>query len=277
MGSSPYICTPDMRMKKKKNTWWRLSLFVLVAAIGVMAFVVLRDWWLERRAGFIRYPEFGIDIPVNYSIHGIDVSKYQGIIDWASVKSMQVNNVGISFTFIKATEGLDNEDAYFERNWKKAKKAGLTRGAYHFFLATKSGKEQAENFIDAVKLEQGDLPPVLDIEQTYGVPPVLVRERAKEWLETVRAYYGVSPIIYTYVEFYRQYLKDDFDGYPLWVAHYLQKERPRIYRDWSFWQHNEGGRVNGIFSKCDFNVFNGDSLEFRKLLISDSSARSYGR
>jgi lysozyme len=69
------------------------------------------------------------------------------------------------------------------------------------------------------------------------------------------------------VDFYRQYLKDDFDGYPLWVAHYLQKERPRIYRDWLFWQHSEGGRVNGILSRVDFDVFNGDSTDFKKLLI----------
>ncbi|HEV3251877.1 MAG TPA: GH25 family lysozyme, partial [Puia sp.] len=62
--------------------------------------------------------------------------------------------------------------------------------------------------------------------------------------------------------------KDDFDGYPLWVAHYLQKERPRIYRAWSFWQHNESGRVNGIVTRVDFDVFNGDSLELRKILMN---------
>jgi lysozyme len=69
------------------------------------------------------------------------------------------------------------------------------------------------------------------------------------------------------VDFYKQYLKDDFDQYTLWVAHYLQKERPRIYRDWTFWQHSEGGRVNGILTRVDFDVFNGDSVEFKKLLL----------
>ena len=229
---------------------------------------VIYDWWLERKSHFVHYAQFGIDIPVNYSIHGIDVSKYQNIIDWGSVKEMNVNNIQLSFAFIKATEGLGNEDAFFQRNWKKTKNTGLVRGAYHFFLATKSGKAQAENFINSVNLETGDLPPVLDIEQAYGVPVDKLKERAKEWLETIRAYYGTSPIIYTNVEFYKKFLKDDFDNYPLWVAHYLQPEQPRIYRSWTFWQHSEDGRVNGIITKVDFNVFNGDSVEFRKLLMN---------
>jgi lysozyme len=257
-----------MARRKKKNKIWRIFLFLLVGASMVMAYFTIYDWWLERRAHFVRYPEFGIDIPVNYAIHGIDVSKHQSIIDWNSVKEMNVNNVRISFVFIKATEGVDDEDPEFGRNWKKAKSAGLIRGAYHFFLATKSGKEQAENFINSAKLEPGDMPPVLDVEQTYGVPLNVLRDRVKEWLATVQGYYGITPIIYTNVEFYKQVLKDEFDAYPLWVAHYLQKERPRIYRDWIFWQHDEGGRVNGIVTKVDFNVFGGDSLSFRKLLIN---------
>ena len=96
----------------------------------------------------------------------------------------------------------------------------------------------------------------------------MIRDRVMDWLQTVQAYYGIMPIIYTNVEFYKQYLKDDFDRYPLWISHYLQKQGPRIYRDWSFWQHSEGGRVNGILKPVDFNVFNGDSTEFRKMLMN---------
>jgi lysozyme len=143
----------------------------------------------------------------------------------------------------------------------------MTRGAYHFFLATKSGKAQAENFIGRVELKSGDLPPVLDVEQTYGVSNVKLRQRVKEWLTTVEAYYGVKPIIYTSADFYKQYLNAEFDEYPLWVAHYLQKNKPRIYREWDFWQHSEQGRVNGILSKVDFNVYSGDSLSFSRLLM----------
>jgi lysozyme len=256
-----------MATKTRKYSRWKIILFSFTVAVVVMLGFVLYDWWQERRAHFVRYPEFGIEIPVNYSIHGIDVSKYQDIIDWGSVRDMKVGNVQMGFAFIKATEGLGNEDALFKRNWKKVKDAGLVRGAYHFFLSTKSGKAQAENFINSVELLPGDLPPVLDIEQTYGVPSERLRERAKEWLVTIEDYYHVQPIIYTNVDFYRQYLKDDFDKYPLWVAHYLQKERPRTYRAWTFWQHSEAGRVNGILTHVDFDVFNGEVTDFNALLM----------
>ncbi len=225
------------------------------------------DWFISRKAQYIRYEEFGIDIPKNYSVHGIDVSKYQQVIDWPSVKAMKVDDISISFAFIKATEGNVNEDKYFKRNWRRAKSANITRGAYHFFLATKSGKTQAENFISTVDLKSGDLPPVLDVEQTYGVHPEKLRERVKEWLLVVENYYKVKPIIYTNVDFYRRFLDEDFDDYPLWVAHYVNKGKPRIYRDWHFWQFSETGTVNGIVSKVDFNVFNGDSTTFKELLV----------
>ncbi len=93
-----------MTNKTKKNTAWKILLLSISVAVVVMLAFVVRDWWLERRAHFVRYPEFGIDIPVNYTIHGIDVSKYQDIIDWPSVKDMKVGNVRMSFVFVKATE-----------------------------------------------------------------------------------------------------------------------------------------------------------------------------
>ena len=255
-------------VKKKKSRIWKIIVFIFSTAIITMLIMMLYQWIVEKRTSFVEYPEFGIPIPVNYSIHGIDVSKYQDFINWQSVKNMRVEDVHISFVFVKATEGLGNEDQMFSRNWKKIKDAGLVRGAYHYFIPTKSGKAQAENFINSVTLVSGDLPPVLDIEQTYGVPPEKLRQRAKEWLQTIQTYYGTAPIIYTNVDFYEKYLKEDFDGYLLWAAHYLQPAQPRIYRNWSFWQHNEKGRVNGCYTIVDFDVFNGDSLEFRKLLLN---------
>jgi lysozyme len=257
-----------MPKKRKKTSSWRLLLIAFILSVLIVGSFVCYDWWMERKSHFVHYAEFGIDMPVNYPIHGIDVSKYQNSIQWESVRAMNIGHIHICFAFIKATEGLGNEDSFFDRNWRNIKNAGLVRGAYHFFLATKSGKAQAENFINSVDLKSGDLPPVLDIEQTYGVPVDKLQQRAKEWLETIQAYYGVLPIIYTNVEFYKKYLRDDFDKYPLWVAHYLQPEQPRIYRNWMFWQHSEGGRVDGVYSKVDFNVFNGDSVEFSKLLMN---------
>jgi lysozyme len=259
---------PYMGKNKKAGIIFKIFVGLLLASILVMLGLFGYEWWLARRAHFVRYQAFGIDIPANYTIHGIDVSKYQDIIDWESVKEMNVEGIQLQFAFIKATEGNNDRDHYFRRNWRGARDAGVTRGAYHFFISTKSGKTQAENFIKTVELQPGDLPPVLDVEQSYGVPNKKLRQRVKEWMETVKAYYGVTPILYTNVDFYEQVLKSEFDEYPLWVAHYLQKEKPRIYRNWHFWQYSEQGRVNGIFHKVDFNAFIGDSTEFRNLLIN---------
>ncbi len=256
------------KRKSKKNTERK---WIIIISCILIALATIGYFWYKyvsiQRAKFVRYPAFGIDIPDSYEIHGIDVSKYQSFIDWPSVKEMKVNNVHISFAFIKATEGLGNVDKQFKRNWKKAAEAGVIRGAYHFFLATKSGKMQAKNFISKVELKPGDLPPVLDIEQLYGVKPEKMRKEVQDWLTVVEDYYKVKPIIYTYVNFYSRFLQGEFDNYPLWAAHYLEKDKPRITRSWSFWQHNERGRVNGITKPVDFNVFNGDGSDFDNLLI----------
>ncbi|WP_207491763.1 glycoside hydrolase family 25 protein [Aridibaculum aurantiacum] len=254
------------RKKKKQRKLWWLVIPVLLLVVAAIGYVWYRSQRIET-AKFIRYPAFGIDIPENYEIHGIDVSKYQSYIDWKSVKQMEVKDVKIGFAFMKATEGLGNVDKQFRRNWKKAGEAKMTRGAYHFFIASKSGKAQARNFISTVKLQPGDLPPVLDIEHLYGVKPEKMKQEIREWLRIVEDHYGVRPIIYTYVSFYSSYLAGEFDSYPLWVAHYLEKNKPRIKQPWIIWQHSEKGRVNGIAHAVDFNVFNGDSSDFKDLLI----------
>ena len=252
------------RRKKPGKKWWIL----LIVFAAALAFILGYDWWMNRKSRFVRYPAFGIAIPENYLIHGIDVSRYQQTISWDAVREMKVKDIQIGFVFIKATEGIINTDPQFKRNWKKSKQAGMIRGAYHFFLATKDGREQAENFISLVDLEKGDLPPVVDIEQTYGVNIALLKKELKEWLDVIEYYYGVKPIIYTNVDFYSRYLGKEFNSYPLWAAHYYQYNTPRIARNWDFWQHSEEGRVNGILSKVDFNVFNGDSLQFRNILMA---------
>src|SRR5690606_36306698 len=127
----------------------------------------------------------------------------------------------------------------------------------------------AENFIKRVNLDAGDLPPVLDVEQRNGVSKAQLKKEVKKWLDVVEQHYKVKPIIYTNVDFYKQNLGDEFDAYPLWVAHYYERRQPRIKRDWVFWQHSDRGRVNGITQPVDFNVFYGDSLDFRALLLPD--------
>lgn len=256
-----------MASKKTRKGIFRFFTYITILCVlcflGYLGFL----WWESKQLRFVRYPEFGINIPSEYEIHGIDVSRYQQTISWEGVKDMQVRQIRIGFAFMKATEGISSVDPFFKRNWRKSKAAGITRGAYHFFIATKDGRTQAKNFIKKVELESGDLPPVLDVEQSFGVHPVQLRKEIKAWLDAAEEYYGVKPIIYTYVDFYEKNLQGYFEDYPLWIAHYLQPNEPRISRPWSFWQHSESGRVNGILSKVDFNVFNGDSMAFRDLLL----------
>jgi len=252
---------------KKRKGFLRLFIIISLVSAACFIFYIGYLWWQSKQMQFVRYPEFGIPIPAEYEIHGIDVSRYQQNISWDMVRDMDVRDIRLQFAFIKATEGIGNIDPYFKRNWRKTKEAGITRGAYHFFIATKDGKLQAQNFIKNVKLDSGDLPPVLDVEQRFAAKPDQLRKELKVWLDVVENYYNVKPIIYTYLDFYDKNLKGYFDDYPLWVAHYLQPHQPRISREWTFWQHSEAGHVNGIFSKVDFNVFNGDSVAFNALLV----------
>jgi lysozyme len=251
--------------KKKTTAFKVITVSIIYLAAAALA-IYLITYFLNKPK-FVRYAAFGIPIPVSYQIHGIDVSRYQAAIDWEAVRDMQDKNIKIGFAFMKATEGLGNVDGTFRRNWFKAREAKITRGAYHFFIASKSGKAQAENFIQTVTLTKGDMPPVLDIEQTYGASVTDIQQRTKDWLQMIEKQYKVKPIIYTNVDFYQNFLAGKFDDYPIWVAHYLVKDKPRIKREWLFWQHNETGRVNGIDAYVDFNVFNGDSTDFKKLLI----------
>jgi lysozyme len=260
-----YFAAINKTVAKKKTVLKPIAVAIIYLATAAIA-IYLITYFLNRPK-FVRYPAFGIPIPVNYAIHGIDVSHHQAAIDWADVKAMQDKNIKIGFSFIKATEGIGNVDDAYRRNWFKAKEAGVARGAYHFFISSKSGKAQAENFIETVSLSKGDMPPVLDIEKAHGASVADVQQRTKDWLVMVEKAYKVKPIIYTNVDFYEHFLAGKFDEYPLWVAHYLVKDKPRIQRQWLFWQHSETGRVNGIDAPVDFNVFNGDSADFKKLLI----------
>lgn len=210
---------------------------------------------------------FGIDMPINYNVHGIDISSYQGKVNWAEVKKMSNKDVKISFVFIKATEGVSDCDKMFAQNWQQTKANHLIRGAYHYFIATKSGSEQAWHFIKTVRLQKGDLPPVLDVEHLHGVSPVILRQRVQECLNILEGYYHVKPVIYSYADFYNRNLGKDFDEYPLWVAHYFELVNPRIQRDWTFWQHSQQGRIPGIPIHVDFNVFKGSMHQFKKLLL----------
>ena len=146
------------RRKRKGIGKAILITVILVAIITVGAYYLTRNLFAPD---FVRYPGFGIDIPVNYQIHGIDVSRHQDKINWDDVRQMDDSGIKLGFAFIKATEGVQLIDTKFKRNWENAKVAGIPRGAYHFFNPAKNGKLQALHFIEEVRITTGDLPPVL--------------------------------------------------------------------------------------------------------------------
>jgi len=224
-------------------------------------------YYLHHEVRFVYTDAFGIGIPSDFSIQGIDISRYQGHIDWGQVRAMHADTVHISFVFIKATEGISGQDGRFRQNWISARKTGLICGAYHFFYSTRDPILQAKNFEDQVHLNPGDLPPVLDIEVSNDQPDSAIRSSAMSWLREIQKHYGVTPMIYTNVRFYDRHLGPEFDRYPLWVSHFFAAWLPNPGRQWTFWQHSQGGHVNGISAPVDFNVFNGDSLDLRNLCL----------
>ena len=222
---------------------------------------------LQKKGEQTFYKSFEIAIPNQYAINGIDVSRHQSYVYWNLVKKMMIDNINIDFAFVKATEGVDYNDEMFTRNWKLLQENKITHGAYLYFIPTNSGILQAKKFINTVTLKKGDLPPAVDIEQTFGINKKELKKKLRDCLQTLENHYKVKPIIYSYTEFYNNYLGDDFNEYPLWVAHYTEEKKPNIKRNWIFWQHSNLGRVDGITEKVDFNVFNGDSLKFKKFLL----------
>ena len=213
------------------------------------------------------YPNFGIQIPAGYTTHGIDVSRYQKRIDWDMVSKMTDQGQKISFAIIKATEGTNSKDPYFERNWEDIQEYPILRGAYLYFHPNRSGKDQAAFFMKNVALVSGDLPPVIDIEESNGVSNATIRKALKECADVFEAAYHRKPIIYSNVDFYEKKLGEDFDDYPFWAAHYEQCNEPRVKRNWLIWQHNCKGRVNGIDAEVDFNVVNGSLFALSNICI----------
>jgi lysozyme len=208
--------------------------------------------------------------PHDYPIHGIDVSKYQGTIDWSAVA-----NSGVKFVWIKATEGGDHLDERFQANWQGAKEAGIPHGAYHFMYWCRAPMDEATWFEQNVPVEGDALPPVLDVEPTPDSRTCkrhLDREPTiadmKVVLEEMERHFGKRPIIYTSVDFYQAILSDGaFSDYPIWVR--STKHHPSVRygsRDWKFWQYQADGSIPGIVGHVDRNAFYGTTEQWQSFV-----------
>jgi len=188
---------------------------------------------------------------------GIDVSEYQDEIDWDEVEAVD-DDCQLSFVFVRATVGNDRLDKRFQENWQSAKENHLIRGAYHYYRPNENSIEQAELFIKTVRLQKGDLPPVLDIEKLPENQSVeRLKVGLKRWLTKVEEHYKMKPIIYTGERYYDDFLKEEFSDYLFWIANY-NFYREKMKEDWLFWQFTEKASVSGIKGNVDVNIFNGD-------------------
>lgn len=214
-------------------------------------------------------PHKGVAAAHAMPVQGIDVSYYQGDIDWK-----KVGDAGIHFAYIKATEGADRLDSKFLDNWRAAKQAGVARGAYHFMYWCSRASKQALWFTSNVPVDSDALPPVLDLEwnsHSKTCPHRIARDNAiakiKVMLEAMEAHTGKRPIIYTDPKFHRQVLEGEFTDYHFWLRSVAAKPETKYRaRNWKFWQFTTTGRVRGVAGPVDRNSFNGTHADWKRAL-----------
>lgn len=254
---------PKFMHRYPRWAWWIGGIAIILVYIWAFYYFFVSPTGFRWRAlyGDAEYPE-------GYEIHGIDISHYQGKIDWEQLKNAMIEGCPVRFVIIKSTEGASRLDDHFRENFNQVRDYGFIRGVYHFWSNKSSAREQAYYFLDKVHLTEGDLPPVLDIEHKPADKSVDDFQRdVLTWLHIVEDKYHAKPIIYTYYKFKEKYLSAPvFDDYPYWIAHYYV-DKVQYQGKWKFWQHTDAGKLPGIKEYVDFNIYNGSFYDLRKLCI----------
>ena len=218
--------------------------------------------------------EEGLSVcPGKTTLEGVDVSTYQGTIDWAKVKAS-----GRAFAITRVGDGLGGDNT-FAANWAGIKSAGMVRGAYQFFRASDDPIQQADILLGKIGTPQdGDLAPTLDLEVTDGQSASVIVSKVKQWLEHVKAKTGRTPMIYTSPGFWPSVGNPDLSAYVLWVAHW-GTTCPTIPPGWNgftFHQYSDSGSVSGISGAVDLDVFNGDQAALDKLASNNTTPPADG-
>lgn len=263
---------PKFMHRYPRWAWWIGGIAIILVYIWAFYYFFVSPTGFRWRAlyGDTEYPE-------GYEIHGIDISHYQGEIDWEQLKNAMIEGCPVRFVIIKSTEGASRLDDHFRENFNQVRDYGFIRGVYHFWSNKSSAREQAYYFLDKVHLTEGDLPPVLDIEHKPADKSVDDFQRdVLTWLHIVEDKYHAKPIIYTYYKFKEKYLSAPvFDDYPYWIAHYYV-DKVQYQGKWKFWQHTDAGKLPGIKGYVDFNIYNGSFYDLRKLCIGSKGESLLG-
>lgn len=206
----------------------------------------------------------------SYPIKGFDVSHHQGKIQWSLISPQQYQ-----FVYLKATEGGDFNDRQFQDNWLGAREQGLHVGAYHFFRLCTDGEAQARHFIQTVPNKANALPPVIDLEYDSACINSSSKEQLLKQIRVMHdrlyQHYAKQPIFYTTPNFYHIILKGSFAQTPIWIRDY-QSVHPAQAPQWLFWQHSNQGRIKGISTQVDLNVFHGSNAAWEKFLQHHAQA-----
>jgi len=242
-----------VRRRSRRFVGWLLFLALVVG--GAFAVVALYD------RGFIRPNDPTL---ADYPVRGVDVSSFQGAIDWPTL----VSSGSLRFAFIKATEGAHTHDTRFLQNWTAAK-GRVARGAYHFFSFCSSGEEQAQNFLHFLP-DNGELPPGVDVEFTGNCkhyPPFSsVRDQLHIFLNELESSTHRKPVIYVNRTSYAAIIEGHFDGYPLWIREVITGPPVGQFSELAIWQYAGNGRVDGVKKLIDLDAFIGTKKEFERLL-----------
>ena len=233
------------------------KLFIIIAIVLLILTLLL---W-----GFLGIIKFNNPSGEEYPVRGVDVSAYQGTIDWKKLSEQD-----IQFAYIKATEGSSFVDEKFQENYKNAQETDLKIGAYHFFSYDSEGATQAENFINNVEKIDNMLPPVIDVEfygeyEKNNPDKEKTQEQLRILIDKIKENYEVSPIIYATNESYELYIANNFEDCEIWIRDIIKSPDLPDNREWTFWQYTNREILDGYQGEetyIDMNVFNGTQEEF---------------
>lgn len=267
MKEQPLVfCLMKRKNKKKSRKKKQHLIFVKIVfflfAVFVTFGVVKR--YFQSSPDYLSKPS----IPDGYTVVGIDVSHHNGEINWHLLQAQ-----GISFAYIKATEGTSHVDRRYIQNFKKAKENNILTGMYHFFRFYDSVEEQLNHFSSITSNVSADLIPMIDVEHSRINYKPSTKERREviarlcEFEKGLQNLYGVKPIIYTNKQCYRLYIKDNFPNNKLWICDLSAEPNDKLYPNWVIWQYSHRGRLHGIKHKVDMNVLRGNKADLKNILL----------